>query len=93
MRAEEETGDFGGTPPPVFSVRVASKGLMLDAASTLAGPRIKVLVFSVRCEVAVRATGKRVSGGQLTVESLKLNGRGEEERGWGLRALLCEQIG
>jgi hypothetical protein len=32
-------------PPPVFFVRVANKGLKLDAASRFADPGIKVAVF------------------------------------------------
>jgi hypothetical protein len=38
-----------GTTPPVFFVRVANKGLMLDATSTFADAGFKVVLFSVSC--------------------------------------------
>jgi hypothetical protein len=37
--------------PRVFFVRVANKGLMLDAASTLAETGLEVLVFSAGCKL------------------------------------------
>jgi hypothetical protein len=42
----------------VFFVRVASKGLMLDAASRFADVGLEVVAFSVGCERAKRATRK-----------------------------------
>ena len=53
--AKEEAGEREGTPhPPVFSVRVANKGLMLDAASRLADMEFEVAGFSMICCGEVR---------------------------------------
>jgi hypothetical protein len=49
-------------PPPVFFVRVANKGLMLDATSRLANTGLRVVVFSGICGRAARAAGKGVTG-------------------------------
>jgi hypothetical protein len=48
-------------PPPVFFVRVANKGLMLDAASRLANIELKVVLFSGICEWSVRVANKGVT--------------------------------
>jgi hypothetical protein len=50
----------GAPPPPVFFVRVASKGLMLDAASRLANTGLKLVAFSTICKGLVRVAGKGV---------------------------------
>ena len=43
--------DLSDAPPtPVFFVRVAGKGLMLDAASRFADVGFKVSAFSMSCE-------------------------------------------
>ena len=71
-----ETGSEGGkrvtevwlerdTPPRVFSVRVASKGLMLDAASRFADAGLEVVAFSVGCEGATRATRKGLASARF----------------------------
>jgi hypothetical protein len=46
----------------VFFVRVANKGVTLDAASTLADAGFKVSVFSVSCRELVRVANKELSG-------------------------------
>jgi len=48
-------------PPPVFFVRVANKGLMLDAASRLANTGLRVVVFSGTCAMAARVANKGVT--------------------------------
>jgi hypothetical protein len=46
----------------------------------VAGKGLKAAGFSVSCGWPARVARKRVNVGQLTVESLKLNERGKEER-------------
>jgi len=55
----------------VFFVRVANKGVRLDAASTLATAGPRVVLFSSSCRQLLRAAGKGVRH-ELKVESLKL---------------------
>jgi hypothetical protein len=69
------------TPTPgVFLQEWQTKGLGVTWFVRVAGKGLKVAGFSVGCEWPARVSGKEVSGGQLTVESLKLHERGEEER-------------
>jgi hypothetical protein len=54
-----------GTPPPVFFVRVASKGLMLDAASRFANTELERVGFLASCKglaPLASARGKRAAG-------------------------------
>src|SRR5579864_555467 len=62
-------------PPRVFFVRVANKGVRLDAASRMATAGPRVVLFSSSCRQLLRAAGKGV-GHELKVESLELK---EEE--------------
>jgi hypothetical protein len=50
-------------PPRVFSVRVANKGVMLDAARKSAATGLKVASFSVSCGASVRVARKGVKQG------------------------------
>jgi hypothetical protein len=59
--------------PRVFCVRVANKGLMVDAASRLVDVGFKLAVFSVRCREIVRVAGKGVrERGVCRLEGLKV---------------------
>jgi hypothetical protein len=62
----------------VFSVRVANKGLMLDAASRLANTGFRVAVFSVICGWFVGVADKRVTAGRFA--GLERIGEGSEPR-------------
>jgi hypothetical protein len=81
--AKEEAGEREGTPhPPVFSVRVANKGVRLDAASRLADAGFEVAGFSMICRWLVIVAGKGLREETLKVDpstplragSLKLKG-------------------
>jgi hypothetical protein len=64
---------LGDVPHPrVFFVRVANKGVRLDAASRIVTAGLKVFVFSGRCVKPVRVGAKGLSERRLTVEILEL---------------------
>jgi hypothetical protein len=73
-------------PPPVFFVRVANKGLMLDAASRLGDTGFRVAMFSVICGWLVRVADKRVTAGRFA--GLERNGEESEPR-QGVGKSLC----
>jgi len=75
--------------PRVFFVRVANKGVRLDAASTLANAGPRVVLFSSSCRQLLRAAGKGV-GRESKVESLKLKEE-ESERSRLLSGLTMER--
>jgi hypothetical protein len=50
--------------PRVFFVRVANKGLMLDAASRMAGKGLKVARFRVASRQPVKVMNKELSSGE-----------------------------
>jgi hypothetical protein len=60
----------GEPPPPVFFVRVANKGLRLDAASTFDDTGLKAIVFSVGCTVTATGASSRF-GREVGVTSCK----------------------
>ena len=55
----------GSPPPRVFFVRVAGKGLMLDAASRLTDAGFRAAVFSVSCGRVARVAGKGLGEGSF----------------------------
>jgi hypothetical protein len=71
VRAESVIGarngfeECGWPLPPVFFVRVANKGVKLDAASRLTDAGFRVAVFSVSCGGAARVAGKRLGKGSF----------------------------
>jgi hypothetical protein len=65
----------GDTPPRVCFVRVASKGLMLDAASRFADVGLEVVAFSVGCKGAIRATRKGLASARFGEAVLETSGR------------------
>ena len=73
----------------MFFVRVANKGVRLDAASTLANAGPRVVLFSSSCRQLLRAAGKGV-GRESKVESLKLKEE-ESERSRLLSGLTMER--
>jgi hypothetical protein len=55
----------GSTPTPrVFLVRVTNKGLMLDAASRMAGKGLKVACFEIVSRQSVKVMNKELSSGE-----------------------------
>ena len=66
-----------GTHPPVFSVRVANKGGLLETKLVrVANKGLTGAVFSTSCAVSVRVAGKGVRREELKVECSRFN---EEE--------------
>src|SRR5690348_8804633 len=73
-------------PPGVFFVRVANKGVKLDAASRLVDAGFRAAVFSVSCGGAApfaRAMSERLAGkgltGAVASDEWQLEGAGEGE--------------
>ena len=76
----------GAAPPGVFFVRVANKGVKLDAASRLIDARLRAAVFSVSCGGAApfaKAMSERLAGkgltGAVASDEWQLAGTGEGE--------------
>ena len=74
-------------PPGVFFVRVANKGVKLDAASRLIDAGFRAAVFSVSCGEAApfaKAMSERLAGkgltGAVASDEWQLAGTGEGER-------------
>jgi hypothetical protein len=77
----------GTAPPGVFFVRVANKGVKLDAASRLIDAGFRAAVFSVSCGGAApfaKAMSERLAGkgltGAVASDEWQLAGKGEGER-------------
>ena len=73
-------------PPGVFFVRVANKGVKLDAASRLVDAGLRAAVFSVSCGGAApfaKAMSERLAGkgltGAVASDEWRLAGTGEAE--------------
>jgi hypothetical protein len=62
----------------VFSVRVANKGLNVDAASTFTETGFKVIAFSVGWTELSGVAKRRLGEGMLTFENIKLEDQARE---------------